>query len=119
MTEQIQARLRLTLGEQIALGPGKADVLAAIAQTGSLSRAARQLGMSYRRVWGLVDTMNQCFVSPLVMAHTGGSQGGGAQLTPLGAQVLAHYRQMQAQALDAIADDAAQLMRWLKAPDQT
>ena len=110
----IQPRLRVRLGDIIAIGPGKADVLAAIAQTGSLSQAARDLGMSYRRLWLLVDTMNQCFLSPLVETQTGGAQGGGTALTPMGRQVLQHYRAMEQQAQRAIAPDALALQALLK-----
>lgn len=110
----VQPRLRVLVGDQIALGPGKAAVLQAIAEHGSLSQAARALNMSYRRLWALVDTMNQCFISPLVETQTGGTQGGGAMLTPLGEQVLQHYQNMQAVALAAIESESAQLLAWLK-----
>ncbi len=96
MTEaKLQIRARLMRGEDIAMGPGKADLLEAIRETGSISAAGRQMGMSYRRAWLLVDTMNRSFHSPLVSSSVGGSQGGGAQLTPLGETVLAHYRQLE------------------------
>ena len=74
------------------MGPGKADLLEAIAETGSISAAARQMRMSYRRAWILVDTMNTCFKKPLVDTSKGGADGGGARLTPLGTNVLARYR---------------------------
>ena len=109
----IAIRLRLLHGEQIALGNGKADLLDAIAATGSISQAAKQLGMSYRRAWLLVDTMNQCFVTPLVITQTGGSHGGGTQLTELGVQVLQVFRQMQQAALQATAPFEQQLVEWL------
>lgn len=81
-------RLRLLHHHQIAFGPGKAQLLQAIAQTGSISQAAKQMGMSYRRAWQLVDTMNHCFVQPLVETQTGGRQGGGTVVTEFGLQVL-------------------------------
>jgi len=79
---------------EIALGTGKAELLAAIAQTGSIAAAGRKMGMSYRRAWLLVETMNQCFYQPLVISTKGGKHGGGAQLTALGEQVLTLYQQM-------------------------
>ncbi|MGZ5105893.1 MAG: winged helix-turn-helix domain-containing protein, partial [Usitatibacter sp.] len=82
------AKLRLMFGTEIAIGPGKADLLDAIAATGSISASARRMGMSYRRAWLLVDTMNRCFREPVVAAATGGSGGGGASLTPFGRRVL-------------------------------
>lgn len=93
--ERAPAKLRLVFGSEIAIGPGKADLLDAIAATGSISRAARELGMSYRRAWLLVDTMNRCFRAPLVASAAGGAGGGGARLTPFGARVLARYRAMR------------------------
>lgn len=98
----LQIRARLLHGADIALGPGKADLLEAIAATGSISAAARQLGMSYRRAWLLVDVMNRCFRAPLVETATGGSRGGGARLTAAGEVALGHYRRLQAR-LDAAA----------------
>lgn len=109
----IKARLRLRLmaGEDIAIGPGKADLLEAIAATGSISAAGRRLAMSYRRAWLLVETMNRCFRSPVVEAAKGGSRGGGARLTPLGAEVLARYRRMESKAERAIAGEVTLLRR--------
>ncbi len=98
-------------GEDIAIGPGKADLLAAIAETGSIAAAGRTLDMSYRRAWLLVETMNRCFRSPVVEAAKGGSKGGGARLTMLGAEVLKGYRRMEAKATRAIAGDVARLRR--------
>ncbi len=95
-------RLRVLFGSAIAIGPGKADLLDAIARTGSISAAGRELGMSYRRAWLLVDTMNRCFRGPLVEATKGGPHGGGARLTPLGADVLARYHALEAEAAAAL-----------------
>lgn len=86
------------LDAEIALGPGKADLLEALRETGSISAAGKRLGMSYRRTWDLVDTMNRCFKAPLVATATGGAHGGGAALTELGMQVLEAYRAFQAKA---------------------
>jgi molybdate transport system regulatory protein len=76
------------------MGPGKADLLRSIDETGSISGAARRMRMSYRRAWLLVQTMNECFRSPLVEAEKGGTQGGGARLTPLGRNVLTRYQEL-------------------------
>lgn len=85
---QPRLRFRLILGRSIAIGSGKADLLAAIASTGSISAAGRSMGMSYKKAWYLIDTMNRCFREPLVMASKGGSARGGAQLTAMGEKVL-------------------------------
>lgn len=99
---QMQCRVRVTRGDDIAIGPGKMDVLAAIREAGSISGAARNMGMSYRRAWLLVETMNSCFERPLVETATGGKSGGGARLTPEGEQVLARYVSMMVE-VDAVA----------------
>lgn len=110
------AKLRILLGEEIAMGPGKASLLEAIADTGSISAAARQLRMSYRRAWLLVDTMNRCFREPLVMAGTGGKGGGGAIVTPFGHEVLARFRALESAAQQAIAPSVARFAELLS-PD--
>jgi len=93
-----QLRLRLMLGQDIALGPGKADLLEAIQRHGSISAAAKSLDMSYRRAWLLVETMNACFAQPLVSPVKGGRGGGGAELTAAGLRMLAAYRRLQREA---------------------
>src|SRR6266480_7715429 len=93
-TPRVQFRLRITSGDDIAVGPGKVDLLEAIAASGSITAAAKQLGMSYRRAWLLVDTMNRCFKRPVVEAETGGKRGGGAALTASGEDVVRLYRQV-------------------------
>ena len=85
-TSLLRLRQRILFGKAIAIGPGKAELLERIIDTGSISAASRQMGMSYRRAWLLVDTMNQCFSSPLIETAAGGSGGGGARITPLGEQ---------------------------------
>jgi molybdate transport system regulatory protein len=91
----IGARLRIVLEPDIAIGPGKADLLEGIRETGSIAAAGRRMGMSYKRAWYLVETMNRCFKRPLVAASKGGRAGGGAALTELGHEVLARYRRME------------------------
>jgi molybdate transport system regulatory protein len=108
------ARLRVVLGPGIALGPGKADLLEAIAETGSISAAGRQLKMSYRRAWLLVEELNGSFQSALVAADKGGAHGGGARLTDLGARVLKHFRSMERKTHKAIAADLTALSTIVK-----
>jgi molybdate transport system regulatory protein len=98
MSLKIDLKLRLLRDDDIAMGPGKADLLDAIAQTGSISAAARSMQMSYRRAWLLVDVMNRSFREPLVHSVAGGPQGGGASVTDAGLQVLTHFRAMEAAA---------------------
>ena len=112
----LQLKPRLMRGEDIAIGPGKADLLQAIAAHGSISAAARALGMSYRRAWQLVDVMNHVWAEPLVEANTGGTKGGGARLTPMAVQVLDAYRALDARVTkEAIASpELAVLSRLLQ-----
>lgn len=111
----LRLRQRIHYGNAIAMGPGKAQLLQQIAASGSISAAARQMGMSYRRAWLLVDTLNQCFRSPLIETAAGGSGGGGAQITELGRQVLALYQQIEAKTSAAVADELNELEAMLAA----
>lgn len=104
---------RLILGDDIALGPGKVQLLEAIQGTGSIAAAGREMGMSYKRAWHLVDTMNRCFVSPLVETSKGGPHGGGARLTPRALEVIALYRHLETRARKATEADLAVLSRHL------
>ena len=101
----VRFRLRITRGADIAVGPGKVDLLEAIAREGSITAAARALGMSYRRAWLLVDTMNRNLKTPVVAAEAGGTHGGGAAITAVGAEVIERYRRIEATALKSAAED--------------
>lgn len=100
-------RLRLLFGDDFMLGPGKADLLAWIGKTGSISAAGREMKMSYKRAWSLVEEMNAAFRLPLVESVRGGSGGGGAQLTTTGQAVLSHYRAVERIAAEAGAAEIA------------
>jgi molybdate transport system regulatory protein len=102
-------RLRVVLAPGVAIGPGKADLLEGIRETGSISAAGRRMKMSYKRAWSLIDAMNGWFKTPLVDTEKGGAGGGGARLTALGAQVLYAYRRMEAAAGAAAAADLESL----------
>lgn len=105
------ARLRVVIAPGIGIGPGKADLMDGIRETGSIAAAGRRIGMSYKRAWLLVSALNSHFAAPVVEASKGGRDGGGAQLTALGEQVLAAYREMEARTEDAIAPALARLKR--------
>ncbi len=94
-------RIRIVFDEARFFGPGKADLLAGIERTGSIAAAGREMGMSYKRAWDLVQAMNAMFSSPLVAMARGGAKGGGAALTDEGERVLALYNRVQDAALDA------------------
>jgi len=101
----LRPQIRIMFRKAIAMGPGKADLLQAIGETGSISAAARRMKMSYRRAWLLVDTMNQCFNSPVVETLTGGKAGGGAAVTDFGREVLQRYREMEAKATASVSKE--------------
>jgi len=107
--QAVGARLRIVLAPKVAIGPGKADLLQGIRETGSIAAAGRRMGMSYKRAWLHVEAMNGFFAAPLVEASKGGRAGGGARLTAVGAQVLEAYRHMEALTNDAVAPEMAAL----------
>ena len=112
--EFIAPRFRVYSGDKIVLGPGKAHILAHVAETGSLSEAARLMEMSYTRAWTLVKLMNESFSEPLIELVRGGSSGGGAMLTKTGQKVLALYQQMQSEAQIATKANGKKLIALLK-----
>lgn len=101
--------IRVDLGSDARLGPGKVMLLERIAEYGSISAAGRSMKMSYRRAWDLVAAINGDFAEPLVAAQTGGKHGGGASLTEAGANLVAHYRALEREALRAAAPHLAAL----------
>lgn len=110
------SHLRVTLSDDFYIGPGRADLLERIAQTGSIAAAGKAMGMSYKRAWSLVQALNDGFGAPLVETSRGGSAQGGAELTAAGREMLARYRHMQAAARDAIAGDIVALQQLMKRP---
>jgi len=102
-TTRLSIRIDLASGDRI--GPGKIALLEAIRSTGSISAAARKLGMSYRRAWLLVEEINGSLRDPAVAAATGGRHGGGAALTAAGERIIELYRAIESQARSA-ADGA-------------
>lgn len=98
-----RVRFRLDLGPQCSIGPGKIDLLEAIASTGSIRQAARSLRMSYRYAWLLIDSINKSFTEPATTASVGGSGGGGVELTPFGAELVKRYRSL-AKRFDTVAE---------------
>lgn len=112
-------RLRLVFEPDAAFGPGKADLLDGIAETGSIAAAGRRMGMSYKRAWTLVEALNSQFREPLVSRTRGGVTGGGARLTETGERVRDLYRRLEAKASAAGAEEIASLRTLaLPAPEQ-
>jgi molybdate transport system regulatory protein len=97
-------RIRILLAAGEPFGPGKAELLEAIRDSGSIAAAGRRMGMSYQRAWDLVAAMNAHFREPVVAAAKGGARGGGTALTPFGVEILAAYREIEALAAEATAE---------------
>ena len=100
----LKLKAQLLCGGELAMGPGKADLLEAIQTEGSISGAGRKLGMSYRRTWLLVDTMNRCWAEPLVEAAPGGGANRGARVTPAGLAVLTAFRALERAVAEAASN---------------
>ena len=113
MTFEVKFRLRIYRGDEIAIGPGKVALVEAIAETGSISAAARQLGMSYRRAWLLIAELNRSLKSPAVVGVAGGKRGGGATLTAEGRELVTRYRAIETAAHGAASPDLDALTRLL------
>ncbi len=96
------------------IGPGKVRLLELVAKTQSLTKAAREMKMSYKRAWQLIDAMNGCFKEPLVESATGGSQGGGSRLSAMGEQVVRLYNAIYARSATASARELRRLHGLLK-----
>jgi molybdate transport system regulatory protein len=107
-------RMRVMCGNDIALGPGKVDLLKHIQNSGSILRAAKSMNMSYMRAWKLLKTMENCFKRPLVKKTRGGRGGGNAQLTPTGDKAIAYYEKMENECLKATRQTWESLYRELK-----
>jgi molybdate transport system regulatory protein len=110
----LRLRLRIQRDDEIALGPGKVDLLENIAATGSIAEAAKRMDMSYMRAWTLIKTMDQCFRKPLVEPSRGGQRHGGTRLTKTGAAAVALYRKMEESGAAAATKSWQQLRRLLK-----
>jgi len=106
-------RVQVLFGAVLPLGPGKAALIEAVAKTGSISAAAREMDMSYRRAWTLIDAANRCFREPLVETATGGPGGGGAQVTEMGSEVIRRYREIETKAVNSVAVEVKELSRYL------
>lgn len=97
--------LRVMRGRRPAIGPGKAELVERIAETGSIAAAARAMGMSYRRAWQLIEGLNAVCCEPVVITAVGGRRGGGAEVTPFGRRLVRLFRAMEGKASAAIAAD--------------
>tara|TARA_R110002096_G_scaffold435548_1_gene661487 strand:+ start:159566 stop:159937 length:372 start_codon:yes stop_codon:yes gene_type:complete len=116
--ETYSIKLQIMSGRNIAMGPGKADLLEAIQKTGSIAAAGRAMGMSYKRAWDLVEIMNVCFCGPLVEKSKGGAGKGGATVTALGLTIIDQYRALQAKSDSAVEREMHSFFSLLKHDDK-
>jgi molybdate transport system regulatory protein len=106
-----RVRVSIVFESGARIGPGKAKLLESIRDSGSISAAAREMGMSYKRAWVLLDSINQAFTVPVVTAASGGAGGGGANLTPFGAELLERYNRILDRAATNAVDELTALAR--------
>lgn len=117
-SKRLGARLRIVLEPDIVIGPGKAAILEEIKRAGSIAAAGRRMGMSYKRAWYMVETMNRCFKVPVVITVKGGKTGGGARLTSWGEEVLLRYRRMEKLSAEAIEPEMRDFRSALETPPE-
>jgi molybdate transport system regulatory protein len=115
----IDLRVRIYFGSSTALGPGKIALLEEIELGGSLARAARELGMSYRRAWGLLRDLSEVFGEPVAVTTVGGREGGGAELTPFAHEIIAAYRSVERAGASAAEREFAFVLRRLSSRKRT
>ena len=106
--------MRISVGNDDVIGPGKIALLEAIRTHGSISTAAKNLGMSYRRAWLLLDELNHCLKHPAVQSVKGGQSGGGSGLTPVGEELIRHYRSVETIAPASCAKSIQALLRLVR-----
>jgi molybdate transport system regulatory protein len=111
---EVRFRMRIRTGDTVALGPGKVALLEAVHEHGSISAAARSLGMSYRRAWLLIDELNRSLKSPATVSEQGGHSGGGCALTPVGENIVRLYREVEVQAEASCVTQIAALTRLIR-----
>ena len=107
----ITVRLRIYFDSELAIGPGRIELLEGVQRTGSLSQAARDMGMSYRRAWLLMESLNDSLRSPASLAVRGGTRGGGATVTPTGRALIQAYRRSEAKVARDISKQFANFAR--------
>ncbi|WP_434110515.1 winged helix-turn-helix domain-containing protein [Paraburkholderia caffeinilytica] len=111
---EVRFRMRIRSGDAVALGPGKVELLEAVREYGSISAAARSLGMSYRRAWLLIDELNRSLKAPATHSEQGGQSGGGCTLTPVGENIIRLYRDVEVEAQRSCAKQIAELTRMIR-----
>lgn len=111
---EVRFRMRIRSGDAVALGPGKVELLEAVREHGSISAAARSLGMSYRRAWLLIDELNRSLKAPATHSEQGGQSGGGCTLTPVGENIIRLYRNVEVEAQRSCAKQIAELTRMIR-----
>jgi molybdate transport system regulatory protein len=114
-TPVLMPRFRVVCGKNIALGPGKVELLGFLLETGSLNQAARRMNMSYMRAWMLVNQMNKCFREPVIIAERGGRTGGGMKVTETGRRAFALYRKIESTSRNATVASWRSFQRLLRA----
>ena len=108
-----KSAVKIILGNFSALGPGKIELINAIEKAGSISGAAKLVGMSYRRAWNLVDRINHDFATQIIVTNAGGRGGGGASVSPVGLEIIDRYKRLETKAMNCINSDLEQFIDYL------
>lgn len=106
MKKEIRIRCWIDLDGERFFGPGRAELLGLVAETGSISKAAKAMGMSYKKAWAMITEMNTMAKKPLVVSQKGGQHGGGAQLTDEGRKMVAAYAKLARQLHGVVAKNS-------------
>jgi molybdate transport system regulatory protein len=107
MAKNPRAVLKIEFGSELRLGAGKVRLLELVGETGSIAAAAREMEMSYRRAWLLIEELNKMFGKPVLQTAAGGSGGGGAKITPHGLKLIILFREVQSEADQLVANKFA------------
>lgn len=110
MKKQLRVRCWIDIDGEKYFGPGRAELLQLVADTGSIAKAAKSMGMSYKKAWEMVTEMNTKGARPLVISHKGGQNGGGAEITEAGKKILVAYGKLTKQ-LDTIVGKHANILK--------
>jgi molybdate transport system regulatory protein len=115
----VKIKLRIDFDERRYIGHGRIELLELIGSHGSIAKAAKAMGMSYKRAWYLIDEFSGMFEVPLIERQHGGKGGGAAHLTPFGSDLVQQYRNMENKAVMTFARQIAEIEKHLTRPKRT
>ncbi|RUA18206.1 MAG: ModE family transcriptional regulator [Flavobacteriia bacterium] len=111
LDKELRLRCWIDINGEKFFGPGRAQLLNHIDQQGSISKAAKAMGMSYKKAWSMVDDMNQKGQNPYVTLHKGGNKGGGAELTETGKTILTAFNELMENLNETLRDGEEKILQ--------